>query len=124
MTVTILVRSNNQRHILEREETARRAGFVTSLVTMEPGEFDVWTFDLTVEFEHAQALERRDDRWKVANSFFQQAEQVDGRHGAYAVLASDWASFGYMTDSLADYLAREHKRQADNRAAFRPLVTA
>lgn len=122
--ITLTIRTSNHDFALQREADLRSAGFATTLVTIEPiGEYehprdDVYTFQAEVDFEFAHLLTRDDDRWTVANQFFQIAENAENKRGWYATLASDWSSFGFEKYTLTDYLVREHARQADCRASM------
>ena len=111
--ITITIRSQVESYLKGRRRDLITAGFQVSLVALEPGLSDVavYTFDLYADFEQAHKLERRDDRWKAANSFFQRAEAAENKRGWYAKLANDWSAFGYRDHTLSEYLAIEHQRQ-------------
>jgi hypothetical protein len=54
-------------------------------------------------------------RWEAAVQFFGLFSDSIGRE-TVATLASDWASFGFETRSLAEYVEREFRIRADFRA--------
>lgn len=111
MQFTQVIRSNNEEALRTRRRGLINAGVQVSLMTMEPGEYDVYTFDAYLDSDTAHQIERRDDRWAIANQFFQAAEQAESKRGWYAILANDWSSFDYQNSTLAEYLDLEHARQ-------------
>lgn len=113
MKYTSRIRSNNEDALRTRRRGLINAGVEVSLMAMEtPSDYDVWTFDAYLDSDTAHRIERSDDRWQIANQFFQAAEQAESKRGWYAQTASDWAQFGYKTHTLDAYLERCHEQQA------------
>lgn len=108
--ITITIRHHREAFVAQRRADLAALGFQVSDVTADP--FGAFEFKLDVDFSDAHRLERGDDRWPVANLFFQRAEIAENHKGWYATLANDWASFGYKTRSLEGALNIEHARQA------------
>lgn len=105
-SASVKIRSNNENFVYSRRRDLLQLGFAVT----ETEEFQVdqrntvYSFTATVPFDQAQKLERNDDRWQVANLFFQKAEQDEHRSGVYARAANDWTAFDYKYHSLQEHL--------------------
>ena len=120
MNIVITVRGASLDNITAQHSAILESGFNASAPKQETNNsYIVWAFQIYAPFENAHRLPRHDNRWSAANSFFQAAERMDGMRGAYAVLSNDWASFGYLTHTLAEYIAQERQRQLDYIASAR-----
>jgi hypothetical protein len=107
-----VIRSNNEDALKVRRRGLINAGVTVSLMALEtPSDHEVYTFDAHLDSDTAHLIPRSDDRWQIANQFFQAAAHADSRRGQYAQMASDWASFDYKNVTLQQRLDAEHARQ-------------
>lgn len=108
---TYMIRSASELAIGTRKAHLAEAGFNTSEIREEAGgtggKYDRTVYVLRWDSTNGdpQKLTRTDDRWSIANTFFQRAAMAEGWDtGYYAKAANDWSAFGYKKHSLEAYL--------------------
>lgn len=108
---TYKVRSGSRLAMEARKLGLLAAGFNTSAIREEVfgtgGEHDRIGYTLQWDSTNGdpQKLTRTDDRWSIANPFFQRAAMAEGWDtGHYAKAANDWSAFDYKEYSLEAYL--------------------